>query len=408
MNILVLTTSYPTGPGDAGGIFIRYLVGALARRGHGLRVVAPQGPATGAVSQADGAGVWRFRYGLRRRCPGLTAIGGGIPEALRRSRWARAQLPAMLAGFVAAGLAHAGWADVIYANWLGAGLAGAAVRMCTGLPMVITLRGDDAYLVRDRLLWRYVGRWVLGQCSAVTVVSENMVDLIGPHLPPRLRPAIVPTFGVDTVRFCPPPAGRGEPAGGADGLFVGNVSRAKGVDILLEALAHRSGDWGRFVFIGSGPDAEQMQDLARRLGLGDRIEWSGQRDPDDVARQMRLSDFLVLPSLSEGRPNVVMEAMASSLAVIATAVGGVGDIVADGTTGLLVQPGQVAGLADAIGRICTNATLRGDLARQGRRHIERNDLTWSRTAREFEEIFARATGAGALRGAEQELAEHQQ
>ena len=394
MNILVLTTSYPTGPGDASGIFIQYLAGALSRRGHSLRVVAPQGPTAGGPSEVDGVEMCRFRYGLRRRCPGLTAIGGGIPEALRRSRWAMAQLPGMLAAFVAAGLSHAHWADVIYANWLGAGLAGSAVRMCTGRPMVITLRGDDAYLVRDRFLWRHVGRWVLRHCSAVTAVSANMVDLIEPHLPARLRPVVVPTFGVDVQRFCPPPDGRPERTDGADGLFVGNISRAKGVDVLLEALADRSDDWGRFVFIGSGPDTEPMRDMAARLGLGDRIEWAGQRNPDDVARQMRLSDFFVLPSLSEGRPNVVMEAMASSLAVIATAVGGVGQIVRDGTTGLLVPPGQVAPLADAIGRLCTDATLRNTLARQGRRHIERNDLTWLRTAREFEEIFARATGAG--------------
>ena len=219
-----------------------------------------------------------------------------------------------------------------------------------------------------------------------------MADLIAPHVPPRLRPVIVPTFGVDTALFHPPAVGRAGKRPGHRGLFVGNVSRAKGVDVLLAALAQCDVHWRRFEIVGGGPDMQMLRDRAAKLGLGDRIEWAGHEPPDAVARRMQNADFLVLPSLSEGRPNVVMEAMSSGLAVIASSVGGVGELIADGITGVLVPAGDTGRLARAIARISTQPKLRARLGARAREHIDRNDLTWDRTAREFENLFARATG----------------
>jgi len=301
-------------------------------------------------------------------------------------------VPALLGAFAAAALKHARWADVIHANWLGAGIAGAPAHLAGRKPLVLTLRGDDAYNIHAGGLWRVTGRFVFSQCAAVTAVSENMSSLVQPYLPPRCGPVIVPTFGVDTGRFRPPDAAeRAARGGGAGGLFVGNILRAKGVDVLLRALAACRGDWETFHFVGAGPDTEAMGALARRLDLGDRVEWAGRQPGREVAAWMRSADFLVLPSLSEGRPNVVLEAMASGLAVVASRVGGVPHLIDDGRTGLIVEPGDVAGLAAAIARVGRDADLRSALGRQARRHIEDNDLTWDRTAEEFEVIFRRVT-----------------
>ena len=393
MRILVLTTSYPTGPDEAGGIFIQYLLHALKRRGHELRVVMPQRSRPTRGERVLGIPVWQFRYSLARRPPSLTATPGGMPEALRQDPRAILQVPGMLAGFAAAAMAHADWADLIHANWLGAGLIGSLVRLCTGVPLVLTLRGDDSYLIRDRLLWRTVGRWVFRSCSAVTSVSANMAPLVSPYLPARLGSVVVPTFGVDVDRFHPPERRRSAAEDGPPvGLFVGNVSRAKGVDVLLTALGQCGRAWGRFVFVGGGGEVEAMRKQARQLGLADRIDWAGPLPPATVADLMRRVDFLVLPSLSEGRPNVVVEAMASGLPVIATAVGGVPELIADGRTGLLVPPGRAGPLADALGRLCRRRGLRTRLGAAACRHVHDQDLTWDRTAAEFEALFARATG----------------
>lgn len=394
MKILVLTTSYPSGPADAGGVFIQNLVCALARRGHAMRVVAPAGKGVAGRCVIEGIPVWRFRYGTIGRSLYLTSVPGGIPEALRRRPTAALGLGGLMARFVKAAREHVSWADLIYANWLGAGLAGRGADKHRKVPMVITLRGDDAYLLHKRWLWRAIGRCVFRRCAAVTAVSANMAPLIEPHLPERLRPVLVPAFGVDIGQFHPPTGTQREAGTGPAGLFVGNVARAKGVDVLIRALAKCDDAWRRFAFVGGGPDVEKMKRLARELNVDGRIEWAGPRPATETPDWMRRFDFLVLPSLSEGRPNVVVEAMASGLPVIATSVGGVPELVSDGRTGLLVKAGDAQELADVIRNLCTNAALRGSLGRAGRAYVEAEDLTWDRTAGQMEEIFAKAVRTG--------------
>lgn len=388
MKILVLTTSYPSCEGDFSGGFIHSLAKALARRGHELRVLVPGRVDVLGRRTIDGIDVHHFRYALTRGGHGLTTIGGGIPEALRRSRLSALRIPALMARFACAAARESRWADVIWANWLGAALAGAAPRIGSRRPMVLTLRGDDAYLIHDRPLWRKAGRYVFNRCAAVTAVSANMAALLEGLLPPQLGPVLVPTFGVDTELFCP---AKEQNAAPPRGLFVGNISRAKGVDTLLRSLARCEVPW-RFAFVGSGPDLQAMQQLDRELELGDNVQWLGQRSVTEIPALMRESDFLVLPSRSEGRPNVIMEAMASGLPVIATAVGSVPDMIRDGVTGLLVPVDDEAALAAAIARLCSEADLRRSLAAAARQHILDANLSWDRTAAEFEAIFQKAIG----------------
>lgn len=387
MNILVLTTSYPAHAGDARGVFIHSVAQALARRGHGLRVVVPARAAQSGRHTVDGIEVHHFRYALTRAGHTLTTVGGGIPEALRRSRLHTLGVPVMMTCFAAAALRQGAWADVIWANWLGAGLAGAVVGGLCRKPMVLTLRGDDAYLVHDQPAWRFCGKWVFRRCAAVTAVSSNMVPLLDGLLPGGMS-VTVPTFGVDVGAFHPADRPRTDPP---QGLFVGNISQAKGVDVLLKALA-RCAVPCRFAIAGAGPDLDAMKQLADKLKLSERVQWLGHLDVQRIPELMRQSDFLVLPSRSEGRPNVVSEAMASGLAVIATPVGSVGELVRDGQTGLLVPVDNAQALADAMARLCQDPALRTRLGRAARQHVEDADLSWDRTARELEPIFLRAAG----------------
>lgn len=392
MKILILTTSYPARPGDMSGLFVHHLARALARRGHALRVVVPGRSDAVGRREVNGIPVCYFRYALTRKGHRPTSIEGGIPEALRRYRTAAFQVASLMTSFIVSAAAHMAWADVVYVNWLGAGVAGAIAHLFRRVPMVITLRGDDAYWIRQKPLWRAAARHVFTQCEAVTVVSANMVELIEAFVPVRVRPVLVPTFGVDVERFKPRDCGvSAGPRGDVSGLFVGNVSRAKGVEVMLRALAGCTESWHHFALVGHGPDMEFMKKLACDLGIDDRLEWTGRRSAREIPDTMRRFDFLVLPSFSEGRPNVVMEAMASGLPVIATTVGGIPDIIISGETGILVKPGDDDELAGAISRLCGDPALRQSMSRQSREYIQSEDLTWDRTAREFEGIFQQVT-----------------
>jgi len=136
-------------------------------------------------------------------------------------------------------------------------------------------------------------------------------------------------------------------------LFVGHLFPVKAVDELLRAwgLRARRGSLApgeRLVLVGEGSERAGLECLAREEGVADRVAFLGALPQVRVADWIAASDLLCLSSHSEGSPNVVVEALASGLPVVATCVGGVPDLVAHGENGLLVPPADPAALADAL------------------------------------------------------------
>ena len=150
-------------------------------------------------------------------------------------------------------------------------------------------------------------------------------------------------------------------------IAVANLRVEKGYDVLLET-ARILADQGlpiRIASVGRGPLEVELNERHRALGLGDRFTFLGQRD--DVLRLMVGSDVFVLASHHEGLPVSLMEAMSVGLPVVATAVGGVPQFVADSEEGLLVAPGRPDLLADALVRVCSDPELRRRLGQGARR-----------------------------------------
>jgi len=181
-----------------------------------------------------------------------------------------------------------------------------------------------------------------------------------------------------------PPSTLAPPSG--DGLVVGAVGRLspeKGYHVLLEAM--RDVPDGRLVLVGDGPQRAELEALARDLGLEKRVTFAGWVDPPWAARWA--FDVLVLPSFSEGFGLVVVEAMLANVPVVATAVGAIPEIVAEGETGLLVAPGDPAALAQGIKHVLGDATLRADFARRARANASER-FTTAKMAAEFEKLYA--------------------
>lgn len=147
-------------------------------------------------------------------------------------------------------------------------------------------------------------------------------------------------------------------------LSVGRLSREKGHADLIDALdAFRrlhAGVRARLVIVGDGPERPRLEAAAARLGLADSVVFAGQ--VRDARPYYAMSDLLALPSHSEGSPNVLLEAMAAKLPVVATGVGGVPEIVTDGESALLVKPGDPRAMAHAIGTALKDDSLRSGLA----------------------------------------------
>ncbi|MFI5796304.1 glycosyltransferase [Streptomyces sp. NPDC051677] len=171
-------------------------------------------------------------------------------------------------------------------------------------------------------------------------------------------------------------------------VYVGRLSPEKRPDLFLEAARLLADRWPDldFVVIGSGPLEARVRALAEQSGLAGRTCFAGLRR--DVGRLLRGADVLVCPSDTEGTPRAVIEAMSSGVPVVATRVGGLPDLIADGT-GVLVLPGVAGPLADAVDDLLAHPEQARLMARAAAERARDNfaiELMENRTARAYADI----------------------
>jgi glycosyltransferase involved in cell wall biosynthesis len=143
---------------------------------------------------------------------------------------------------------------------------------------------------------------------------------------------------------------------GATLAFAGRLTAQKSLDRALEAVA--SSDGVRLVIAGDGPDREPLESRARELGVADRVFFLGSQPRGRIMELLRAADATILSSSWENFPHTVMEALAVGTPVLAMEAGGVAEVVHDGVNGLLVSPGDTAGLAEAVRRYFADEQLR--------------------------------------------------
>ena len=385
--ILVLATSYPSDEHDMSGIGVAKLVAAIGRRGYAVSVVAPSNGVFQGRRVLDGIETFRFGYCWPRSLAKLTRGSGGIAEHMAESLLARLQVVPMTVAFVVASLRELYNSDVVYANGLGAGLVGAVVNLTFGTPLVVSLKGDDERLVKDSPVWRTLTRWVNGRASVVAATSNELINIMR-DLGVSEDKCCLPHFGVDTDWFHPMTA-TPEASRHVRLLFVGSLIRRKGLQDLLDALDDPGLHRVRLTVVGEGSSAAFLKETANLLGLKELVDWKGALPQAEVARIMRSSDIFCLPSYMEGRPNAVNEAMASGLPVIVTRIGGIPDMVREGETALLFEPGDVKGLRECIKTLVDAPDLRRKMGASGYDLFVRSGVSWDSTAEEIDTILSR-------------------
>lgn len=277
-------------------------------------------------------------------------------------------------------------------------------RLCRGLgvPYVLHLHGADfdAYWRQDgSARRRRIDRMFRGAAGLI-VLGERWRRLVAERLPDvadRIR--IVPNAApIPPGRPGGPPPAVGEPV--VRILFLGQLGDRKGSPDLVRALAMmQPGTPWRATLAGDGAVAQTRLDVAA-AGLSDKVEVPGWVGPAAVQALLAAADILVLPSLAENLPMSVIEGMAAGLAVIATPVGAICDIVRDGETGLLSPPRDPPSLAAALQRVIDDGPLRRRLG-EGARAFHRAHLDTPR----FTQALASAWRNAAARGAEPPSAE---
>jgi glycosyltransferase involved in cell wall biosynthesis len=136
-------------------------------------------------------------------------------------------------------------------------------------------------------------------------------------------------------------------------LTVCRLDKNKGVDVLLNAISLSKHQNIHLLIVGEGTEKNALEELSRKLGLEKRVVFLGQRSKQELLELYNLADVFVLASYSEGLPRVLIEAMACSCIPVATNVGSVSALVADGVNGFLTEPGCEAGLSKAVEKVLT-------------------------------------------------------
>lgn len=260
----------------------------------------------------------------------------------------------------------------------------AAVRLgrTHGLPVVIKVIGSDVKVaVRRPSRSRRVAEALSG-ADAVIAVSEDLAQHVIELGVKEDRVRVVPE-GVDPELFHPGDAAAARERLGLEDdadrpvrlLFVGNMLMSKGAGVLLEACALLAQRGLRFRchFVGRGRDETQLKRMARELGVEHVADFAGSCPQPRLADWYRACDLVVLPSFSEGIPNVLREGMMCGRGFVATNVGGIPEITRPGV-GILVEPGDVEGLARGIERGLAEG-LRCDMAMS-----QGVNITWSQSA----------------------------
>jgi glycosyltransferase involved in cell wall biosynthesis len=353
----------------------------------------PPGPFGGAELQAE---AWAQRLARRHRVTVVTRREpADQPEGEERDGFRVMRLPVSAVPILrttldlraiercVAGLTPRPDALLCFQTFI-SGLAGVRVQRRQGIPSLVWIRGELEYRLSRSLRARLFSPRVWRESRAVLVQTEDtrreLLDELrrtgGARLAASLegKLVIVPN-GIEL----PEPPG---PRGGRI-LAVGRLIPDKGVDVVVDAVA---GMQGLLTIAGDGPERARLEARARHHGLDARF--AGHVSRERLAELYREAACVVLGARhGEGLPNVVLEAMAYRRAVIATDVPGARDLIRHGANGLLVPPGDVQALREALARLAHERGLADRLAAAGRETAEA--YAWAKVEPRLEETLAR-------------------
>ncbi len=388
----MLSHLYPSAADPTAGTFVHEQATALIDLGHDVRVMSPKGIAPPLAK----------RWARLRDVPGVDRHDGvhvlyprkvTLPGA-RLGSWNAESMRLAIRGPMQR--VYERWPfDVIHAHMVVPdGWAAARVGADLGVPVLATAHRADVLDVPARGgAQRAQVAEAVADIDQIVAVSKAMRAACEELATPRRPVAVVPN-GADTRTFFPRDraAARtrlGLPAHEPIITFVGVLTPRKGIDTLVESmglLAKEPGGAPLLVIAGIGELRDALTQRAAELGVTDRIRFVGKVPHDEVAWWMAAGDVFCLPSLSEGLPTVVCEAMACARAVVATAVDGTPEIVDDEHTGLLVPPRNTDALAGALRRLLADAPLRERFETESLARATRT-YTWDANARAYTTLY---------------------
>jgi glycosyltransferase involved in cell wall biosynthesis len=389
LDLLFLTQTYPRFEGDTAGPFIRDLARGLVRLGDRVTVLAPHAAGMPARWEDRGVETVTFRYAPERY--EVLGYGRSLEADERIKGGAAIAAPLYALGLLRA-IRRARRFDLVHAHWI---VPNGVVAAFGSDPLAIGLHGSDVFLA-ERPGVRKAAAWALRRTRLLTGCSPELVNRVCALGFPEERSRVIP-YGVDVDTFSP---GRsdwrerlGIPADAPLVLSVGRMATKKGFHVLMEALPEILASGAHVVLAGGGGLLPDLQRQASRFQ--GRLHLPGPVLRDTLPDLYRAADLFVLPAVHDskgnvdGLPNVILEAMASGLPVVASGISGIPLAVEDGVTGLLVPERDPAALAGALRKLLADRELAKEMGERGRRKAEA-ELTWDAVASRYREGYVAA------------------
>lgn len=296
-------------------------------------------------------------------------------------------IPVRILVFARAALAFLPWvvrgADVVHVHMSSYGSFLRKAVICglaraRGLPLVVHVHGSEfsIFYHRSPRPLRWLIRSTLEHAGAVVALGSKWADLLA-EIAPRARISAIP----NAVRIAGPMTEPG-PDQPVQVVFLGAIGERKGTFALLEAWAKISATLpagtARLIIAGD-QEIDRATATIARLGVGATVQLRTWLSPTEVDELLSASHVLTLPSLSEGQPMAILEAMAHGLCIVASDVGGIPDLIEDGVSGLLVPPADPEALQAALHRVITDPAARSRLGaaalHRARTHFD-VDVVW--------------------------------
>lgn len=330
----------------------------------GYRVTGPARQVLASAIPRPASGV-TITLALFQRTPGPTPLieaarGLGAPVHVMRDRFPGDPRTTR----ALASLVRGPDVDILETHGYKANILGRLVVRGRRRPWIAVLHGETwenrkirAYFALERLAVR--------GADCVVVVSHDMARKVSSQGVPPEKIQVIQNACLGLEEDAPPWGDDAPPVVGV----VGRLSPEKGVDVALRAhrLVTRRLPDARLLIAGEGPRRGELERQAEQLGIGASISWLGYREPiADVYRQLAV---LLIPSRSEGLPNVALEAMALGVPVVATSVGGLPEVVKDGESGYLAPEGDAAALAAKVLCVLESPRLRRRLGQRAREEM---------------------------------------
>jgi glycosyltransferase involved in cell wall biosynthesis len=375
----------------------------VAERGHTVHVILPEHAEWARPSSEGNIHYHPYRYSPSRAWTPwgfAQSLESGVK--LRRRLYALAPAVFASARYACGALTKAERFDVIHAHWaVPNGFIAAGVSDRRDLPLIVTLHGSDISVAEQKPWFARLARRAFSRAATITAPSDDLL---------RRAAALGATgdleripWGADPALFRPDrdAAQRVRRKHGLEEtdvvvLGVGRFVRWKGFDDLITSVARAREKMPslRLVLLGDGDVRGELESQVAALDLGDVVVFPGMARRDEVKAYLSAADIVAVPSVHsdgfvDGQPTVALEAMATARPLVVTRVGGLPDLVREGTNGLVVAERDPDALAEAIVTLAGDAERRTAMGAAGRTLV-RDELNWDAVADRLIDVYRRA------------------